>query len=227
MPMEHSGLLERVRLFAMPGGPVACRGTWLRQRGALRFSADRPWLSFEAEEWFEGRGVDFRWKARVRMAPGVHAVVVDSFLGGKGALTARLFGLLKVAGSSGRDLDRAEALRGLAELPWRPFAFGEGPGFSFEAPADGQLQVSFDDGATRATVDFDVDREGRVLGGRAERRPRLVGRGVLDTPWSGAFHDYREIAGLRLPMAAEATWQLPEGPFTYWRGQVLDFKVLR
>jgi len=57
------GLLERIRRFAMPESMVACRGSWLRQEGQMRLAPDRPWLPFEAEQWFEGSGIDFRWKA--------------------------------------------------------------------------------------------------------------------------------------------------------------------
>jgi hypothetical protein len=49
----------------------------------------------------------------------------------------------------------------------------------------------------------------------------------VDTAWSGAFGEYRTFDGLRVPTVAEVTWHLPEGPFTYWRGRVAEFRVLR
>ena len=53
------------------------------------------------------------------------ARVVDRFEGGTGKLIARLLGLIPVARSQGPATDRGEVIRGLAELPWRPFAFRE------------------------------------------------------------------------------------------------------
>jgi len=226
MKEQTHGLLERIRHYAMQEGSVEGRGTWLRQQGEMRFAPDRPWMPFEAEEWFEGSGTDFRWRARVRMAPFVSAQVVDSFEGGRGALTAKLFGIIPVARSHGPEADKGEALRGLSELPWRPFAFREAPGFAWEATAADKLRATFYDGRTRATVEFEVDAEGRVLGGTAASRPRVVGKSVVDTAWSGAFGEYRMFDGLRVPTTAEATWHLPEGPFTYWRGRVVEFRVL-
>jgi hypothetical protein len=226
MQEQARELLERIRHFAMPEGSVECKGTWLRQVGEMRFAPDRPWMPFEAEEWFEGSGIDFRWRARVRMAPIMSARVVDSFEGGRGALTAKLFGIIPVARSSGPEADKGEALRGLSELPWRPFAFREAPGFAWEATAADKLRATFDDGKTRATFEFEVDTEGRVLGGTAASRPRVVGKSVVDTAWSGAFREHGMFDGLRVPTAAEATWHLPEGPFTYWRGRVIDLRVL-
>ena len=148
------GLLERIRHVAMPDGPVECRETWLRQEGEMRFAPDRPWMPFEAEQWFEGKGIDFRWQARVRMAPFVRVNVVDAFENGAGTLTARVFGI-PVARARGPEIDKGEALRGLAELPWRPFAFGEAQEVTWEATVAGNLRATYDDGRTRETVEFE------------------------------------------------------------------------
>jgi len=225
--MQGLALVEQIRRFAMPEGVIECRGTWLRQRGEMRFARDRPWLPFEAEQWFEGSGIDFRWHACVRIAPFVSARVVDSFLQGRGELTARVLGIIPVARSSGPATDRGEALRGLAELPWRPFVFGDAKSFTWEMAGPNNLHATFDDGRTRASCDFEVDNEGQVLGGVAAARPRTVGKLVVDTPWSGVFREYQVFDGLRVPTMAEAIWDLPDGPFTYWRGQVTDLRALR
>lgn len=34
-------------------------------------------------------------------------------------------------------------------------------------------------------------------------------------------------SNVRVPTSPEVTWHLPEGPFTYWRGRVTVFKVIR
>jgi hypothetical protein len=72
-----------------------------------------------------------------------------------------------------------------------------------------------------------VDADGRELAVTAPNRPRLVGKSVVDTAWSGRVSEYQTFGRLRVPTVAEATWHLPEGPFTYWRGRVTDFKTLR
>ena len=33
--------------------------------------------------------------------------------------------------------------------------------------------------------------------------------------------------GLRVPRRAEVAWELPEGPFTYWRAEVTALEVVR
>ncbi len=220
---EGLSAVDRVRRFAMPHGHVQGRGTWLRQRGEMRFAPDRPWMPFTAEQSFDGAGIDFRWAARVRMAPMVSARVVDAFENGAGSLVARVFGIIPVARARGPETDTGEALRGLAELPWRPMAFGQESSLNFEAVSGAR----FDNGKTSALVDFDVDGEGRVLSVSVASRPRVLGKLVVDTPWSGTFGEYREFNGMRVPTAAEVSWHLPEGPFTYWRGRVTEFHWVR
>ena len=224
--MPAALLLERIRHFAMPDGPFACRGTWLRQVGEMRFAPDRPWLPFQAEQWFPGAGIEFKWQARIRMAALIRAHVVDSFEDGRGLLTARVLGFVPVARSRGPATDKGEAMRGLAELPWRPFAFRGAPCLTWDTVATDRLRVAFDDGTTKAAVEFEVDSTGQVLGGAAHSRPRMVGRTLVETAWSGSFGEYQRFDRVRIPTVAEVIWHPPEGPFTYGRGRITEFRVL-
>jgi hypothetical protein len=63
-----------------------------------------------------------------------------------------------------------------------------------------------------------------IVAASAERRPRMVGKQVVDTPRSGLFGDYREFDGVRLPTTGEVSWLLPDGPFTYFRGRVARWR---
>lgn len=128
--------------------------------------------------------------------------------------------------SRGPATDKGEAMRGLAELPWRPFAFGEASPLTWESAGNEELRVCFANARTRAAVLFEVDSAGRVQSALAPDRPRIVDGKVAETAWSGVFDDYRTFSGIRVPTFAQAAWLLPEGPFTYWRGRVSAFRVL-
>ena len=222
MGPSAEALLERVRRFAMPEGDVEPRDIRFRQQGEMRLAPDAPWRPFRAEQWMSGSSIDFRWCARVRLARFAPALVVDSFERGAGALSVTAFSLLPIARGRGPQFDRGEAMRALAELPWRPFAFGRLANVAWEAAVEGGLRGTFDDGRTRASVELEADREGRIVGGSAIR-PRAEGKSTVETKWSGSFGDYRSFGRLRVPTSAEVAWLLPEGPFTYWRGRVTAF----
>jgi hypothetical protein len=224
---QTTSLVERIRDYAMPEGAFACQGAWLRQKGEMRFSPEKAWMPFHAEQWFPGAGIDFQWKAWVRMSALVRARVTDSFKDGKGSLTAAAFGFVPVARSRGPATDKGEAIRGLAEFPWRPFAFGEASSLTWESTGTNELRARFADASTRAVVLFEADSAGQVQSAFAADRPRIVNGKVTETAWSGTFGSYRAWDGVRVPTVAEAAWLLPEGPFTYWRGRVTEFRVLR
>ncbi len=218
-------LLALVRRYCLPDEIPAIHGTWLRQRGEMRFAPDRPWMPFAAEQTFPGPGINFRWRARVKMKPLLAVRVVDAFLDGRGGLRASLLGLLPVAHAGGPAANRAEAQRGLAELPWRPQAFGEAENCTWESPDAETLRATFDDGTTTASVDFQIGYEGKVLGARVSSRARIVGKDTIPTAWSGVFGKYRRFDRVLIPSTAEAIWHLPDGPFPYWRAEVTDYRV--
>ena len=220
-------LLERIQLHAMPEGSAQCKGTWLRQVGEMRLAPARPWLPFEAEQWFTGDGIDFRWEARVRMAPFLRVSVTDSFERGRGLLAVRLLGIVPLVWSRGPTTDRGEAMRGIAELPWRPYAFRDSRWLTWKIGAANRLEAVYNDASNPATVEFDVDAEGRLVRCSAPNRPRMVGKTAVNTPWTGVLSDYRELDHLRVPTRAEVAWVLPEGAFAYWRAKVVDFRALR
>ena len=168
----------------MPEGDVEPRDVRLSQQGEIRLAPDAPWRPFRATQWMSGSSIDFRWRAWFRMARFAPVQVADSFESGAGALSVKAFGLFPIAGGRGPDFDRGEAVRGLAELPWRPFAFGRLANVKWEAAGENRLMLTFDDGRTRASVELEADREGRIVGGSAIR-PRAKGKSTVETKWSG------------------------------------------
>jgi hypothetical protein len=52
-------------------------------------------------------------------------------------------------------------------------------------------------------------------------RPRQVGKASIPTRWRGEFGAYAVFeSGLRVPHSGKVQWELPEGPFVYWEGEV-------
>jgi hypothetical protein len=210
----------------MPGGAPACRRFDVRQSGEIRMAPDKPWIPFEAEQWLDTAGLDFHWLARARMGRILPVAVVDSFKAGHGLLTVRLFGVLAVVNAEGPDVDRGEAMRALAEIPWRPSALADAPYLSWSEVSSNTLRAEYDDGKTRCHVDLEVDGYGGVRSASAPDRPRAVQNESLETPWRGEFSEYREFDGMRVPTRAEVSWLLPEGVFTYFRCQVTEFRAV-
>jgi hypothetical protein len=56
-------------------------------------------------------------------------------------------------------------------------------------------------------------------------RPRVEAGNAL-TPWIGEYRDYEVLGGVRIPTRGAVRWDLPEGPFTYWRGTITALELL-
>jgi hypothetical protein len=176
-------------------------------------------LEFSAVQELAVRTVEFEWRAAFGPNPLVRVIVVDRFRGGEGSMSAKVWGLIPASRSSGPDTDRGEAMRYLAELPWVPQAISANPGLSWRELDGGTLEVSTLVSGRAASVHLSFDEAGLVRTASGIR-PRLAGRTAIDTPFTGRFGDYIELGGIRVPGSGEVSWDLPEGPFTYWRGEV-------
>ena len=215
LPDPIAGHLSKV----LPEGAAAPARVRLTQRGEMVQSPGGRRLDFTAvQESAVGR-VEFEWRAAFGTNPFVRVRVHDRYRDGRGLLIARVWGLIPATRSSGPETDRAEAMRYLAELPWVPHAIASNPELSWREVDDGSIEVSTLVAGRAATVSLALDESG-LIRGVSGIRPRLAGRTFVDTPFAGSFGDYVEAGGIRVPASAEMTWQLPDGPFTYWRGEL-------
>jgi hypothetical protein len=176
-------------------------------------------LRFEAVEDFAVAEVAFEWRARFRLLR-----VVDRFAAGEGLLGARLFGLFPVMRQTGPELAVGEALRYLAELVWVPHAMTANASLEWRELDERHL-VATQVGSTRAAVRLELDEAGDIVGARVDDRPRAEGKQVVPRPWVGTFGDYAVADGMRMPTHGEVRWELPEGPFPYWRGTIRSVEV--
>ena len=170
--------------------------------------------------------VAFSWRARFPIAPLISLRVHDWYRHGKGGLEARLLGL-PVMRSRGVEVAEGEAMRYLAELPWVPHAFVANRQLSWRELDSSSVEVATRVGAATVAVRLEFDGAGDIVGAFADARPRREGKASVPTPWSGVFSEYDVVGGIRVPTLGEVRWELPEGPFTYWRGKITGLELAR
>ncbi|MCA9619231.1 MAG: hypothetical protein KC731_09415 [Myxococcales bacterium] len=210
-------LLRRFQARCLPSPATEGRGSVFEQRGEIRLKPDSSWMPFWAEQWMAADRVAFCWHARVKMAPLVTGVVEDAFDGEHGRLDAKIWGVFPIAHGRGLEVDRGEAQRYLAEIPWNPAAISDNPDLHFGEGSDGPIRVFYRDAETY--VDLRFDDEGDIVGVFSRSRTRDGER----LPWEGVFGGYADMGGVRVPTHAEVSWHLPTGPFCYWRAALTRF----
>lgn len=202
------------------GQPIV-RTARLEQRG---FFLVRPapdgWRPFVATDYFATHPTGFVWDARIRIGPALHIRVRDALVAGKGSMRASALSILPVVSVEGTPEITSGALhRYLAEAVWFPTALLPSQGVKWTALDDRSARATITVGTTTEWLDFRFGPDNLVSGIFAARF-RLVNGHPVRTPWQGRFSGYAEQGGMRLPMAGEVEWLLPEGPQLYWRGEI-------
>jgi len=168
---------------------------------------------------FEVGRLEFEWRASFGPNPLVRVRVTDRYRGGEGAALGQDLGA-DPGDTQHRFRHRPGRGDGyLAELPWVPSAIASNPELSWRVLEDGSVEVSTLVGGRAASVQLSFDESG-LIRSAAGLRPRVAGRSAIETPFTGTFGDYVELGGVQVPRSAEVSWDLPDGPFSYWRGEL-------
>jgi hypothetical protein len=151
--------------------------------------------------------------------------VMDRYAGGRGSIDARLLSLLPVARASGLEIDQGALLRYLNEATWYPAAM-LAPYVSWEGIDASSAKATMSYAGVTASATFAVDERGDLTNMVAQRY-RMVGRETSLDMWSTPFTDHGEFNGVRVPVAGEGVWKLPDGDFSYIRLRVTDIEYDR
>lgn len=222
---QLGSLPPAVRAYAEAAGGVVEAGRLIRikQACSLRFQPGQSWYELKATSQVAIRQPGFIWQGSIKAGPLPLISVVDAYVSGQGLLDARLLSLLPLAQAKGEAADLAEAMRYLAELPWAPDAILNAPGLTWREQADGSFEIATQTASGAAKVTLWLEETGCRV--RAENRPRAVPGGAVPTPWEGRFWNPQQIGARLLPSEAEVAWILPDGPFVYWKGKLLDYRI--
>ncbi len=204
--------------------PRAYRAVRIHQVGEMVLKPGASPRRFEATEELTIEKVAFAWKARFPLLGPLALHVTDSYDGQEGRLEVRALGL-PVRRRRGRELARGEAFRYLAEIVWVPHAMIANRELEWQELGVHTIEVATRVYGERIAVRLIFNDAGELKQTEAER-PR-VEAGNAVTPWIGIYGEYRDLAGLHVPTRGEVRWELPDGPFSYWRGTITSVELCR
>jgi hypothetical protein len=224
---ELTGLPAPVQRYfrtALTEGQLMLLAARVEQAGTFNLSeTGEQWRPFRATQRVIIRRPGFDWEARIAMLPGLKVRVHDAYVAGEGLLHASLCGLVPLVRLRGTaDVAHGELIRFLAEATWYPTALLPSQGVRWEAVDDTSARATLQDGETTATLLFRFGEDGLIESSYAEARGRTVKAAVIPTPWEGRWSEYELHDGMRIPVAGEVAWVLPEGPRPYWRGRITN-----
>ena len=202
-------------------GPVPTR-VRVEQTGDMWPAPGSKPMHFTAVEEFAGYEAAFSWHARFPILPLLAMRIQDGLEAGEGRMRGRFAGI-PFMDKSGPALTIGAAMRYLAEIPWVPYAMLANHRLHWRQVDDITAEVSTDTLFGRAAVSIEFDAVGDIVRAYSDARPR---DGDVARPWGGFYSDYAAVGGVRVPTTAEVRWELPEGPFTYRRGEITALALI-
>ena len=202
------------------GMPVSIQ---IEQSGTMEIQG--RWTPFKARGVYRAAPLSFEWRARFSMMPGVWIVAEDGHRDGEGWGGAKLWGIVPLGRRTGPEVLATQLVRNLAELVWLPPFVLVDAGLAWAEAGDHAFEVRGRAGDREAMVRFEIDEGGDVLRAWSPARVYDVPGGYAEAPWYYEFGEHREIAGMRLPMTAVATFDKDDGPAEYFRGRVTAVRL--
>ncbi|WP_052131520.1 DUF6920 family protein [Planococcus sp. CAU13] len=206
--------------------PIRC--VRLKQTGTMKLKPEqKDWTSSESEQICFPDSPAFHCNIKMKMGKGLFVTSQDRFAKGKGSMCIKLAGIVPISTvMENAKIDQSALQRYLMELGWYPSA-ALNPYISWEEVDDLTATATIKHAGLSGSATFYFDGHFDLVKVEAWRykdsdenaRPLLCTVTVTETQW---------VDALRIPVAIDITWQLEDGPFTWYRFKVhyIRFNVL-
>lgn len=118
-------------------------------------------------------------------------------------------------------MDKASFIRYFNEIMWFPTAYLSDV-VEWEPIDKNSARATITDDDLSVSAVFNFDDKGKLTNFTAKRSRDTSGGKMVETTWSTPISEYREMAGLRLPVKGEGVWNLKSGEFPYIRIEITD-----
>jgi hypothetical protein len=186
----------------------------LKQHGRIRKDAKSKWMDLSAQQFITSVPTGFIWAAR-----SFPMFVKDKSVVGIGETFVTLFGLFTIAKERSEKINQSALGRYLAELPLYPVAFLNDR-ISYKTLDDRSVSACITIEGTTAKGVFSFNKNGLIQRFESERY-----RGADLERFTGEFYAYKTFAGLYVPTKLKAIWNLKEGNFDYFIGEIVDYQI--
>ena len=206
--------------FALQDGQKRIRTATIQHEG--EFCLNDKWIPFVSTQVFSAHPAGFVWDAKMKMNRLLNVRVRDSFLKGRGAMSAKFLSLISVMVAHDEpQLDAGSLLRYLAEAVWLPTALLPSQNLKWTAIDDHKALATLSDGDTAVSLEFSFAPSGEISSVFAPARIYSTKGESKEYPWGGRLWNYQERNGMMIPLEGEVWWQMPEGNAPYYKGKIV------
>lgn len=194
----------------------------IRFAGRFRRRPDERWMPAEAWQYNSrlgtGDGVARVYTMRLRMGGVIPMTGHDTYLHGEGHMIGKLLGLVTVADGSGPEFDVGELSTYLNDALLLQPTMLLGADVTWQDLDDHTFEVALTDAGRTVRAQVTVDDRGAPRTCSTTDRYADLPGGRTQARWETPVGRWEIVGGRPFPRAANATWHLPDGPFTYVEG---------
>lgn len=205
-------------------GKEEIHSAYFEQTGQMKLRPDqKAWSPAKVEQYVTIDSPGFLWKVNMKMNSFLNVAGRDKFQHGKAALTIKIGSLIPVVNVENNEKTNQSTIqRFLMELPCFPSA-ALSPYIKWEEVDQNTAKATMNYQGIVGKANFFFDESGdfvKVIAMRykdANEDSKLV-------ECIGEAKAYRVMDGIRIPAKLNVTWQLEDGPFTWYKLEVLKAK---
>lgn len=192
-----------------------------KQKGKLRLSPDKSWISFNANQYVRLNNPSFIWAAQVGKGELMQFSGVDQFKNGKGHMNIALYGLIDVVNARGKEIDEGTAIRYLAEIVWYPW-MARSKQIQWEKIDEQNMRATLSYRDIKVNGTFTFNSEGLPLQFKAIRYNEEKKRKV---PWRVDInpHSFENHGNVLIPSKASVYWEYESGDFHWLDVHVVEY----
>ncbi len=156
------------------------------------------------------------------MAPLVYLSGRDKYTDGHGNMLIKLYSLLPIVASTGKELDQGTLLRYMAEMHWFPSA-ALNDYLTWEAIDANSARATMSYKGVTASGVFTFSEQGDLLNFIAKRYREDKGKYVLED-WGGVAKEFKEFHGVRIGSRVDVIWHYQTGDFNWYQCEITDLE---
>ena len=173
-------------------------------------------MPIQGEYHVTTRPPTFTWYGKLRMAPGITAVALDSFTNGRGRMLVRLMSAFTITDDQSEQVSHSAFGRCIVELAvMAPTFFLDRDRVRYAQTGPDTVRCTVTDGRFSTDADLVVNSDGsrdRILVQRYFDRGN--GLATLER-FTGKSSQPKSYAGIMLGSRMDGSWNLREGDFHY------------
>ena len=220
---DLAGLPSPVQRYLHAMGVVNRPRVWSFQAhitGRFRLKGQGSWLPAEVWQYNSAVEVARFFHMRLDFAAVVPMLGRDTYVGGKGAMDGKVFGLVTVAHAKGPETDMSELVTYLNDAVLMAPSMLLGPNITFAAVDGRSFDLTLEDAAQTVTARVFLDADWRPVNFSTTDRYADLPGGLVRAEWTTPIHGWQPDGDRFLFTRGSAVWQLPQGPMSY-----LDFSI--